>query len=97
MVVCTVHLNQILLHVGPFQHVIHAATTTQDTQEKPITTGVLIFFLLGREHFPVTQLEEEALYLYFVFLCLPDKASAVLESKDRCILDIDMESTLILS
>lgn len=45
MVVCTVHLNQILLHVGPFQHLIHAATTAQDKHKKnPITSGVLISF-----------------------------------------------------
>lgn len=26
----TVHLNQILLHVGLFQHLIHDTTTAQD-------------------------------------------------------------------
>jgi len=45
VVVCTVHLNQILLHVGPFQHLIHAATTAQDKRRKnPMTSGVLVSF-----------------------------------------------------
>lgn len=45
MVVCTVHLNQILLHVGPFQHLIHVATTAQDKHKKnSITSGVLLSF-----------------------------------------------------
>lgn len=56
MVVCTVHLNvhlnQILLCVGPFQHLIHAATTAQDKHEKnPIASGVLISFCQGGSTF----------------------------------------------
>lgn len=45
MVLCTVHLNQILHQVGPFQHLIHAATAAQDKHEKkPMTSGVLLSF-----------------------------------------------------
>lgn len=42
MVVCAVHLNQVLLYVGPFQHQIHAVSTAQDKCKNPLTSGVLI-------------------------------------------------------
>lgn len=43
MVVCTVHLNRILLHAGPLQHLTHAATTAQDKHKKSrIASSVVI-------------------------------------------------------
>lgn len=63
MVACAVHLNQILLHVGPFQHQIHAVSTAQEKRKKnPMTCW--------ESSSAVTQPKQKALYIHLCALGL---------------------------